>query len=280
VTTRSPPRLALWLLEELGGSTRLEELIGDLSEQFAAGRSQRWYWRQVTGALFLDLGQTLRTHALSFLGAVLVGYVLTSIWVFANEVAFGPLYRSLDASRHPDVLMRFLGLRAAQASTTLLVFVSAWLVVRIHRAHPRAVLLTFVAAVIAPRLPGIAHLISGVVEGTQSHAVLVPELVRTSLQAVYTPLIGLWLMRRDRFSDMPQWIRFVTVLTVILTLFSALLYDLWQVGVISYPISERYVIDAAEIGCGAYLACLLWRRESRSSLTKSVTGPAAAGSQA
>jgi len=280
VTTRSPPRLAAWLLEELGSNARLEELLGDLSEQFAAGRSRLWYWRQATGALLLDLRQGLRTHALSFLGAVLAGYAITAVWVFANEVMFGALYQSLDASAHPDSLMRFLGLRAAQASTTVLVFVSSWLVMRIHRAHPRAVLVTFVAAVIAPRLPGIAHLVIGVIEGTQSRSVLVPEIVRMSLQAVYTPLIGLWLIRRDRLAAMPPWIRFITVLTIILTLISALLYDLWQVGAIGYPIPLRYVVDFAEIACGAYLLSLLWRRESRSMSPKSVTGPAAAGSQA
>lgn len=279
MTTRSPPRLAAWLLEEFGRSGRLEELLGDLSEQFAAGRSPLWYWRQASGALLLDLRQTLRIHATSFLCAVLVGYALTSLWVFANGVVFGPLYQSLDASAHPDSLMRFLGLRAAQASTTLLVFVSAWLVTRIHRAHQRAVLVTFVAALIAPRLPGIAHLAIGVLEGTQSRSILVPEIVRTALQAVYTPLIGLWLIRRDRFADMPRWIRFVSVMTVVITLLSALLYDLWQVGAISYPIPERYVVDAAEIVCGAYLACLLWRRESRSLQANNVTGPATSGSQ-
>ena len=280
MTARSPPRLATWLLAELSSSGRLEELIGDLSEQFAAGRSHLWYWHQASGALLLDLGQSLRTHGRSFLCAVLAGYALTSIWVFANGVVFGPLYQSLDASAHPDSLMRFLGLRAAQASTTLLVFVSAWLVMRIHRAHQRAVLVTFVAALIAPRLPGIAHLAIGVLAGTQSRSILVPEIVRTSLQATYTPLIGLWLIRRDRFAEMPRWIRFLSVMTVVITLLSALLYDLWQVGAVSYPIPARYGVDAADIGCGAYLAFLLWRRESHSLRANSVTGAAAAGSQA
>lgn len=280
MTVRSPPRLATWLLEELGNSGRLEELVGDLIEEFAAGRSQLWYWRQTSGALLEDLRQTLRIHATSFLAAVLVGYALTSIWVFANGVAFGTLYQSLDASRHPDVLSRFLGLRAAQASNTILVFVSAWLVMRIHRAHPRAVLMTFVAAVIAPRLPGIAHLAIGVIEGTQSRSVLVPEIVRTLLQAVYTPVCGLWLIQRGRFADMQPWIRFITVLTLTLSLISALLYDLWQVGVISYPIPLRYAVDGAEIASGAYLMALFWRRKSHSLRANSVTGPAAASPQA
>jgi len=130
------------------------------------------------------------------------------------------------------------------------------------------------------RLPGIAHLAIGVIEGTQSRAVLVPEIVRTSLQAVYTPLIGLWLIRRDRFADMLAWIRFITVFTVALAFVSALLYDLWQVGAIGYPIPARYVVDCAEIACGAYLMTLLWRCESRRLPAKSVTGSAAAGSQA
>lgn len=280
MTARSPPRLATWLLEELGSSGRLEELIGDLSEQFVAGRSRLWYWRQASGALLVDARQTLRKHALSFLTALLAGYALTFVWELANNVAFGSLYQKLDASPHADSLTRFLSMRAAQASITIMVFVSVWSVTRIHRAHQRAALVTFVAALIAPRLPHISQLALGVIDGSQSHSVLVPEIVRTSLQAVYTPLIGLWVIRRDRFAEMPAWIRFVSVLTVVLTLVSALLYDLWQVGLLSYPIPARYVVDFAEIASGAYLITLLWRRESRALHANNVIGPAAAGPHA
>lgn len=263
MTTRSPPRLATWLLEELGSGARLEELIGDLTEQFVAGRSRLWYWRQTSGALTLNLLRTLRVHGLSFFTAVLAGYALTSLWVFANNLAFGALYQSLDARPHPltlDTLTRFLGMRASQASVTILVFVSAWLVIHLHRAHERAALMTFAVAVVAERIPGVMHLVVSVINGSLPRALLVPAIMPIGLQAVFTPLIGLWLIRRERFADMPPWLRFVTVVTVTLALANALLFDLWRVGVLSYPPAERYPADAAEIACAAYLTFLLWRR--------------------
>lgn len=283
MTTRSPPRLATWLLEGLGSGGRVEELIGDLTEQFTAGRSRLWYWRQAGGALALDLLRTLRIHGLSFIAAVLVGYALTSLWVFANNLAFAALYQSLDARPQPrtvDMLMRFLGVRAAQASDTILTFVSAWLVMRIHRAHQRAVLLTFAAAVVAQHFSSVAHVVASVINGSLPRSLLVPAIMPIGLQAVFTPLIGLWLIRRQRFVDMPARIRCVSVLTVTLALANALLFDLWRVGVLSYPPAERYPADAVEIACAAYLTYLLWRRISHSIPLKTVTGPATAGPQA
>jgi hypothetical protein len=265
VNARSPPRLATWLLEGLGSGARLEELIGDLTEQFSTGRSRSWYWRQASGALILDLGQTLRAHAPSFLAAVLVGYGLNSLWVFANTLAFGPLYQSLHATPHPfthDTLMRFLGLRAAQASITLLVFASAWLVTRIHRAHQRAVLVVFAAAVVAQRLPAVAQAAASVIHHSLPWSTLTSWVAPVALQAVYTPLVGLWLIRRERFADMPLGTRFAIVTTVVLTLASSLLYDLWRVGIFNYPPAERIPVDVAEVACAAYLTRLLWRRES------------------
>ena len=284
MTTRSPPRLATWLLEELCSGGRIEELLGDLTEEFAAGRSRLWYWRQATGALALDLQRTLRVHGLSFFAAILVGYALTSLWVFANNVAFGALYQSLDARPQPltlDMVMRFLGLRASQASETILVFVSAWLVMRIHRAHRRAALVTFAAAVVAERIPGAVHLIANVINGSQPALLVVPAIMPIALQAAFTPLIGLWLIRRERFADMPPWVRFMTALTVTLALANALFFDFWRVGLLSYPPMTRYPADAAEIACAVYLTFLLWRRVQHSMPPlKPVTGPATAGRQA
>ena len=45
-----PPRLATWALEHLAPGKQNEALAGDLLEDFRAGRSNRWYWRQVFAA--------------------------------------------------------------------------------------------------------------------------------------------------------------------------------------------------------------------------------------
>jgi hypothetical protein len=263
VRIRSPPRLATWLLEGLGSDSRIESLIGDLEEQFAEGRSRLWFWRQATGAFALGLLRTLRVHGLSFTAAVFAGCALTSFWILANSIAFRSVYDSLDASRHPwtwDTFLEFMGLRAAQASVALLLFVSTWIVTRIHRAHQRAVLIAFVVAVTARRLPGIAQLAIDGISQSQLPPLLIPNLVRTAIQAVFTLAAGLWIIRRERFAKLKPRIRSAVILTFGLTLVSSLLYDAWRVGGIAYTAAVRYPIDAAEIASGVCLAILLWKR--------------------
>lgn len=266
MTTRSPPRLATWLLEGLVGGGWREALIGDLAEQFGTGRSQLWYWRQATAVLGQALWRTLHEHGVSFVAAVLVGYALMEFWFLGNSLVFRSLYRSLDTAPHPlsqAMLMRFLGLRMAQGSVTTLIFIAGWLVTRIHRAHQRAVVLAFVVAVTAQRLPGLASLVANIVNGSQSSSLLIPQVVHVALEGVFTLVAGLWVIQTGRFSDMGSLTRRVVVLTVLLVLGSSLLYDAWRVGALTYPPLERYPVDAAEIASGAYLALLLWRRGSR-----------------
>jgi hypothetical protein len=242
-------------------------LIGDLTEQFADGRSRFWYWRQATGAIAVNLRRALFTDAPSFIAAVLMGYAANSLWRLGNSLVFEPLYGALDASPHPlalDTLARFSTLRVSQFLLTALAFVSGWIVTRIHRTHQRAVVLAFAVAVIAPRLPGNADLFAGLIQHAQPLSALVPALMPTALQGLCVLVAGLWVIHPARFAQMGPRIRFFTILTAGLALGSAFLYDAWQVGLLTYPMSIRYPIDAAEVASGAYLALLLWRRESRS----------------
>lgn len=68
-----PPRLARWLLERFGTSSRLNSLMGDLAEEYANGRSEAWYWQQALGAVALDFFRSLRAHPFSFIVAVITG---------------------------------------------------------------------------------------------------------------------------------------------------------------------------------------------------------------
>lgn len=267
MTTRAPPRLATWLLEGLGSSVRADELVGDLTEQFAEGRSRLWYWRQATGAIAVTLRRTLLSDAPSFIAAVLVGYAANSLWRLGNSLVLAPLHGTLDASPHPlalDTLAQFSTLRVSQVLLTALTFVSVWIVTRIHRAHQRAVVLALAVAVIAPRLPGNAAVFADVIKHAQSWSALVPALMPTALQSLCVLVAGFWVIHPARFAQMGPRIRFVTILTAGLALGSAFLYDAWQVGLLTYPARLRYPIDAAEVTSGAYLALLLWRRESPS----------------
>ena len=59
--TRRPPRLAHWLLRHLVG--RESALVGDLVEEYRAGRSSLWLWRQVLWTVAVSLVQAVKKSA-------------------------------------------------------------------------------------------------------------------------------------------------------------------------------------------------------------------------
>ena len=71
----NPPALATKLLESLVAERTSEALLGDLIEQYAAGRSRLWYWRQVLQALAISAGHEVRRRKLESLSAIIVGCV-------------------------------------------------------------------------------------------------------------------------------------------------------------------------------------------------------------
>ncbi len=58
----SPPRFAIWILEHLIPGGRNEALTGDLFEDFNAGRSRGWYWRQVLSAIAIGFLREVRVR--------------------------------------------------------------------------------------------------------------------------------------------------------------------------------------------------------------------------
>jgi hypothetical protein len=58
---RDPPRMAAWLLKQFASPYQRESLVADLLEMYRAGRSRRWYWRQVITALILARARALRS---------------------------------------------------------------------------------------------------------------------------------------------------------------------------------------------------------------------------
>jgi hypothetical protein len=72
VRPRNPPKLAQFLLKHLARGSYPESLQGDLMEEWHAGRSALWYWRQVSIALALTGIQSLRVLAFPVALAVAV----------------------------------------------------------------------------------------------------------------------------------------------------------------------------------------------------------------
>jgi hypothetical protein len=263
MNSRVAPRAATWLLERLGSRSRFDPLIGDLLEQFAAGRSRLWFWRQATGALGNHILEALRTHAISFISAVLAGCVLSLLWQVACSLAFQPVYVNLAAvKRHPwafDAFARLAGMQANMVSEYALCFISAWLVTRLHRAHQRAVLLAFIAAIIAQSLPTIAQPFvgapdSGFVVSLATHVIL------TVLRVACTLVGGLLAIRTQRFAELDRWTRCVAILWVTQMFVTGLLFAARRVGEVAYTRPEGYLSMYAlgAVG-GLYLAVRLWR---------------------
>jgi hypothetical protein len=232
VILRQPPRQATWLLERLGGISDLDPLLGDLAEQFAQGRSGLWYWWQTLGVLGLELVRMLRRHGRSFAAAVLAGCALTRLWMLGSSYAFQPLYAHLpQVSAHPwsaAALLRVAGMQLNVISNAVLTFATVWLVIRVHRAHQRAVL-------------------------------MVRVIVPTALQTVYTLAEGFWAIHPERFADMDRRTRNVTVLALVQSVLVAIIYHAQLVGALPRARPEWVLLDALDIASIGYLGYLLWR---------------------
>jgi hypothetical protein len=272
MNSRSAPRAAIWLLEKLGGGSRFEPLIGDLVEQFASGRSRFWLWRQATGALAHHILEVLRTHALSFISAVLAGCALNWLWQFACSFAFQSVYVNLAAvKQHPwtfGAFARLAGMQANMAAEYALCFTSAWLVTRLHRAHQRAVLLAFTTVIIAQSLPTITQPMDGAPDSGLLVS-LTTHLVLTGLRVACTLIGGLLAIRTPRLARLDRWTRHIAILWVTQMLLTGLLFAARRVGELSYTRPEGYLSLYAlgAIG-GLYLAALLWWETPASSVAE------------
>lgn len=83
--------LATWMLEHLTFGRDHDSLFGDLLEELGAGRSTGWYLRQVSMAIGVGLGESIREYA-------------TPLIFSAGWSTLFPLWRSMGRNRfiHPD----------------------------------------------------------------------------------------------------------------------------------------------------------------------------------
>jgi hypothetical protein len=82
VRTAKPPSLATWLLQHLSPGSRNEALAGDLIEEFRAGRSHGWYWRQVLSAIAIESSRQLVSHR-TVLAFAALWSMLAPAWLLA-----------------------------------------------------------------------------------------------------------------------------------------------------------------------------------------------------
>ena len=148
---RQPPKLATWLLARFRNRSYNDSLIGDLHEQFSAGRNDVWYWQQTLVALAQSTRRTVRLHALSFVTAIAASWTVLFAWFALNMTiigyhigAFQFVYDTFGVANGHRAWMVIYWFAAG--SRVILFAVAGWLAVRIHRAHPYAVALTLMAS--------------------------------------------------------------------------------------------------------------------------------------
>jgi hypothetical protein len=272
MSPRSAPRAATWLLERLGTSGRFEPLIGDLTEQFAQGRSRLWYWRQALGATAIHLVGILRAHGPSFLAALVVGCILNALLEHCCSLTFQPVYQNLAAVKlrpwSTDALLHLAGMMANTLSWCAICITSVWVVTRVHRSNPRAVLLAFVAALLAQRVPGIAVLIVNAGADRNGAIALATQVILAGLDAAFMLVAGLLVVRAGGYARIGRATRVVAVVWLAQVFVTSLLFAARRVGELSYSQPEGYLSMYALAALGGfYLTVLLWSIPTRSAIS-------------
>jgi hypothetical protein len=146
----TPPRMTAWLLERF---TVDGPLIGDLAEELRKGRSAAWYWRQVLAAVVMTSAREIGGHTLNAVRAIATGWaVLLLIFIFLGDrVANGLAYRIWGWTRpmgySPAYVWQPFHITAAFVSYAGF-GLSAWVVVRLQRAHALPMLLAYLVSII------------------------------------------------------------------------------------------------------------------------------------
>jgi hypothetical protein len=92
---KNPPTLAAWMLRNFMPGESNEALAGDLHEEFCAGRSAAWYWRQVLSAMLIRGAHALRIRRTALLFAGLWSMLVPG-WLFM----VAGIERSLHLNEH------------------------------------------------------------------------------------------------------------------------------------------------------------------------------------
>ncbi|HEX4030998.1 MAG TPA: hypothetical protein VHX20_11580 [Terracidiphilus sp.] len=177
----SPPPLATWMLGEWN-----EALAGDLHEEFRAGRSAVWYWRQVLSALLIRGARALRIRRAALLFAALWSMLVPG-WLFM----VAGIERSLHFNEHlsrmtwPWSTVCDLGLMLAAsllflwAGILLYLFADLW--------HPDHFRLRELGGGIAASLPAVLVLWLALIV-LPKHFVAVQAAAESSTARTPTPL--------------------------------------------------------------------------------------------
>jgi hypothetical protein len=131
-----PPRTGRLMLERLGPEDA--SIVGDLAEEWGAGRSAFWYWRQVFAAVAFHCLADVRRHWIVVLRGIVTGLALL--------LALGWIVAPISVGLNTLLLRYALGIVVMQFQVGFVIHMAFWLpasvfagwvVARLHK-HCRA----------------------------------------------------------------------------------------------------------------------------------------------
>ena len=193
----APPKLASWLLYHQVGGYRAESLVGDLTEEYAQGRGDGWYWGQVLLAVARSYRRALRMYGLHLLLAVAAGWCALLVGVALLERIWGFAVHALGSfSADWPALNAAYGVAWTILAGSIDFFVGR-LVVRIYRPHPRLIALVFALSILMYMLPSLYGLAIEALADSRRIPALAQELAATLLWMVSAWLGAQWQIRID-----------------------------------------------------------------------------------
>ncbi len=148
---KKPPVVATAILMCLG--PREEPIVGDLLEEYGAGRSRRWFWWQVLSAVAVSVIREIRHHPVLTLRAIATGWaILALLFVLFGDAAADGLAKLLwnwDRQMAYGGSQEWWPFQICTAVVSYAGFaISAWAVARLHGRKPQ-LLLAYVTTVVA-----------------------------------------------------------------------------------------------------------------------------------
>jgi len=148
MTARRPPVAARWLMERFNVG---QDLVGDLIERHARGRSSVWFWRQALLAVVMGSARDIVRHKVLFARAIVVGVIANNVLAAVSFEVLSFLMRANYAlSSRVPMLPLLITARFRHPSVLLLVAAlifagTGWVVGRLHRPYGAVMALGLVA---------------------------------------------------------------------------------------------------------------------------------------
>jgi hypothetical protein len=157
-----PPRFARLLLERLGPQN--EPLCGDLLEEYRAGRSRWWYWRQAlaavtsgaAGELWRDKSLAFRAIAMAIGIQALIAMLLEPAWEHWLTGWVRALARAVQGADATTSSLMWAHMLAWLPACVCV----GWLLARMHPEHRGPVVLSVVVFALLFGAPQLITLIS------------------------------------------------------------------------------------------------------------------------